>query len=133
MNLNMNNHLNHPYENQFNNNEQFNSNFIDGRVNNYRSRSPSPSPSYHNDHHQSQSPYQPSRTPFTIKMRGLPFSCTEADIKQFFAPNEPLNIIFLTGRDFRRTGEAEVDFMSHNDACESMKCDKKFIGNYFCF
>ena len=143
MNLNTNNHRNHSFErnnfNNNNNNEQFSNNHNVRRAKGYRSRSPSPFQSYQNDLNQFQSSYQPppthnfrsSRTPYTIKMRGLPFACTENDIKQFFAPNEPLNIIFSTGKDLRRNGEAEIDFISHNDACEAMKCDKKFIGNRY--
>ena len=62
-------------------------------------------------------------------MRGLPFNCTESDIMNFFAPLEPYNIVFLVSeKDNRRTGECECNFISHNDACEAMKNDNKFMG-----
>ncbi len=50
---------------------------------------------------------------------------------QFFEPLNPINIEFLKSRDRRPSGECQVYFGSHSEACEAMKYDKKFIGNRY--
>lgn len=37
----------------------------------------------------------------------------------------------MYGYDGRLNGEAEVDFQTHDDACEAMKYDKKYIGSRY--
>lgn len=68
---------------------------------------------------------------YGIKMRGLPYSSTQEDVRKFFEPLIPINIILLSGTNGRPSGECEVYFMSHNQACEAMKYDKKFIGTRY--
>lgn len=64
-------------------------------------------------------------------MRGLPFSCREDDIFDFFTPLKPSRVEFLRGRDTRPSGECEVDFESQEELDEAMTYDKKFIGNRY--
>ena len=40
---------------------------------------------------------------------------------QFFAPLQPVRVEFEYGGDGRRTGEANVDFATHQEAMEAMK------------
>lgn len=66
-----------------------------------------------------------------VKMRGLPFQATESDISEFFAPVKPTNINILKGRDYRPTGEGEVDFATHGEALRAMEKDKKYMGKRY--
>ena len=82
-----------------------------------------------------QIPPHPNPSPFgrlyRVKMRGLPYNTSEASVVSFFSPIRPLKVNFLLERDGRPSGECECDFGSHDDACEAMKCDKKFIGSRY--
>jgi heterogeneous nuclear ribonucleoprotein F/H len=40
---------------------------------------------------------------------------------QFFSPLLPVRVEFEYGSDGRRTGEANVDFATHQDAMDAMK------------
>nr|CAD7404546.1 unnamed protein product [Timema poppensis] len=65
---------------------------------------------------------------FCVHMRGLPFRATEQDIAdcatQFFRPLVPLNINLLMDNTGRRSGEADVEFSSHEDATKAMEKNK---------
>lgn len=68
-----------------------------------------------------------------VRLRGLPFSCTEADIVQFFSGLEiaenGVNIV----RDYkgRNSGEAFVQFSSQKAADEALQRDREVIGNRY--
>lgn len=68
-------------------------------------------------------PPAPSGGHHTVHMRGLPFRATEKDIADFFRPVVPIHvdIHFENGRP---SGEADVDFGSHNDAVQAMSKDR---------
>ena len=72
-------------------------------------------------------------TGFVLKMRGLPFKCTENDINEFFKPLRPVNIFFTTDsrNRGRPSGECECEFDSEETLLEAMKYDKKFIGTRY--
>uniref|UniRef100_A0A8C4NK57 RRM domain-containing protein n=1 Tax=Eptatretus burgeri TaxID=7764 RepID=A0A8C4NK57_EPTBU len=59
-----------------------------------------------------------------VHMRGLPFRATELDINNFFAPLTPLRVQIEYDPSGRPTGEADVEFSSHDDAVASMTKDK---------
>ena len=60
-------------------------------------------------------------------MRGLPFKATEGDIIKFFSPILPKMVeIHLEGA--RKSGEATVEFNSHEDALQAMEKDKEYMG-----
>lgn len=71
------------------------------------------------------------RTGFGVRLRGLPYSVNEAQIRDFFKPLIPVNVILTKGRDGRSSGECEVDFKNQNLASEALKYDKKYIGNRY--
>ena len=112
--------------------QSFTSDDIDDNLNDYK---------YYNYSSAQQKPPQiPPPNPFSpaqringyrVKMRGLPYNTNESNIYSFFSPIRPVKINFLFERDGRPSGECECDFGSHNEACEAMKYDKKFIGNRY--
>ncbi|KAG7489096.1 G-rich sequence factor 1 [Solea senegalensis] len=68
-----------------------------------------------------------------VRLRGLPFNCTEADIVQFFTgldiKENGINVI--TDRRGRKTGEAFVQFNSQEAADEALQRDREVIGNRY--
>ncbi|CAH2040104.1 unnamed protein product, partial [Iphiclides podalirius] len=61
---------------------------------------------------------------FCVHMRGLPFKATPQDIAYFFKPVRPVNISILYENSGRPSGEADVEFDSHEDAVRAMRRDK---------
>jgi heterogeneous nuclear ribonucleoprotein F/H len=65
-------------------------------------------------------------------MRGLPFSASDADVKQWFMPLNPVAIRMefeTSGSGQRRSrGEADVDFATDADAKAAMTKDKQTMG-----
>lgn len=57
-------------------------------------------------------------------MRGLPYRATENDIYNFFSPLNPVRVHIEIGPDGRVTGEADVEFATHEDAVAAMSKDK---------
>ncbi|CAF0849421.1 unnamed protein product [Brachionus calyciflorus] len=72
-----------------------------------------------------------NRTGLGVRLRGLPYSVTENQIRDFFKPLVPVSVILTKGRDGRPSGECECDFDSQNTLNEAMKYDKKYIGNRY--
>uniref|UniRef100_A0A4W3IFD6 Heterogeneous nuclear ribonucleoprotein H3-like n=1 Tax=Callorhinchus milii TaxID=7868 RepID=A0A4W3IFD6_CALMI len=70
------------------------------------------------------SPVFQNGTGHCVHMRGLPFRASEADIANFFSPLIPVKINFEYGSDGRLTGEADVEFATHEDAVAAMSKDK---------
>ncbi|KAK3090545.1 hypothetical protein FSP39_012589 [Pinctada imbricata] len=68
-----------------------------------------------------------SKTGHSVHMRGLPFQALDSDIIEFFSPLgvTPVRVEFETGPNGRPTGEANVDFKTHQDAVEAMQNHKK--------
>ncbi|XP_022207494.2 heterogeneous nuclear ribonucleoprotein H isoform X2 [Nilaparvata lugens] len=59
-----------------------------------------------------------------IHMRGLPFRASQSDIADFFRPINPVNIRLLCDDNGRPSGEADVEFLSRDDAVRAMSKDK---------
>ena len=57
-------------------------------------------------------------------MRGLPYRATENGIYNFFSPLNPVRVHIEIGPDGRVTGEADVEFATHEDAVAAMSKDK---------
>ncbi|KAH8874617.1 Heterogeneous nuclear ribonucleoprotein F [Schistosoma japonicum] len=72
-----------------------------------------------------------SSTGHSVRMRGLPYSATKEDIDRFLAPLQPVNIRMRFNAASRPTGEAIVDFASHDEAKEAMKKDREKIGSRY--
>uniref|UniRef100_A0A1B6D4H1 RRM domain-containing protein n=1 Tax=Clastoptera arizonana TaxID=38151 RepID=A0A1B6D4H1_9HEMI len=63
----------------------------------------------------------------SIHMRGLPFRATQNDIAEFFRPVNPINIRLLYDDNSRPSGEADVEFETHDDALRAMSKDKSHM------
>uniref|UniRef100_A0A0B7ASE3 RRM domain-containing protein n=1 Tax=Arion vulgaris TaxID=1028688 RepID=A0A0B7ASE3_9EUPU len=68
--------------------------------------------------------YYISKTGYSVHMRGLPFQAAEQDVFDFFSPIQPVRCEFEFGDNGRPTGEANVDFATHQEAIEAMKKHK---------
>lgn len=62
-----------------------------------------------------------------VHMRGLPYRAIEDDIAMFFSPLEPVDIRIVYDKTDRPSGEAIVEFGSHEEAVEAMSKDKEHI------
>ena len=71
---------------------------------------------------------QPKSKQHAIRMRGLPFSAKEKDITDFFAPLVPTRVSIDFDHYGRRSGEAEVQFNSHEDAAAAMQKNNAHMG-----
>jgi len=67
----------------------------------------------------------------TVHMRGLPFKCTESDIIDFFRPLNPFHVHMLFDDQGRPSGQANVDFSSHEEAVKGMSKDRSNIGHRY--
>jgi len=94
------------------------------RGNNYRRRSRTRS--------RSRSPAR-RRDDYLVKMRGMPFTVTQDDIRKFFPSScQPVRIEIVQDRRMHRpNGDAYVYFNSFDDATEAMKCDRKYMGTRY--
>ncbi|GLV43924.1 glorund [Carabus blaptoides fortunei] len=59
-----------------------------------------------------------------VHMRGLPFKATQQDVAYFFKPAIPIGIHMLLDNSGRASGEADVEFGTHEDAVKAMTKDK---------
>ncbi|XP_057688332.1 G-rich sequence factor 1 [Corythoichthys intestinalis] len=68
-----------------------------------------------------------------VRIRGLPFTCTENDIVRFFSGLEIVEkgITMVLNSRGRRTGEAFVWFSSQEAADEALRRDRDLIGNRY--
>lgn len=68
-----------------------------------------------------------------VRIRGLPYSCTKADIEQFFSGLEIVDngITFIDTLEGRNTGQAFVQFSSEKAADEALQRDRETIGHRY--
>ncbi|ELT99751.1 hypothetical protein CAPTEDRAFT_226859 [Capitella teleta] len=66
-----------------------------------------------------------STTGHSVHMRGLPFQAAEDDIVEFFKPLAPVNIAIHYMPDGKASGQADVDFATHQEASEAMSRDRE--------
>lgn len=57
-------------------------------------------------------------------MRGLPYRANEYDIYEFFRPLQPISVKILYDDLGRVSGEADVEFVTHEDAAKAMNRNK---------
>lgn len=69
-----------------------------------------------------------SKTKHVIRMRGLPYSAKEKDITEFFAPVVPMRVNIDFDHYGRPSGEAEVQFASHEEAMSGMQKNNGYMG-----
>ncbi|XP_014233919.1 heterogeneous nuclear ribonucleoprotein F-like isoform X1 [Trichogramma pretiosum] len=67
----------------------------------------------------------------SVHMRGLPFKASEQDIADFFRPLIPVNIRMILENGGRASGEADVDFATHEEAVRAMTKDKSHMSHRY--
>ncbi|XP_077998964.1 heterogeneous nuclear ribonucleoprotein H2-like isoform X2 [Glandiceps talaboti] len=70
-------------------------------------------------------------TGHVVHMRGLPFRASEQDIRQFFQPIVPFKVHIQYEQNGRVSGEADVEFATHDDAVAAMSKDKANMGHRY--
>lgn len=73
--------------------------------------------------------YQPSAFP-VVRLRGLPFNCTDVDITKFFGGLDIVDV-FLANKDGRFSGEAFVVFAGHMQAELALQKDRQNMGRRY--
>eukprot|EP00051_Salpingoeca_urceolata_P001961 m.45608 g.45608 ORF g.45608 m.45608 type:complete len:1034 (+) comp11795_c0_seq3:145-3246(+) len=68
---------------------------------------------------------------FTVRLRGLPFTAKEPEIRDFFHPLELVDIRMVFDREKRPAGRAFVDFASEKDLKRALKHDKDHMGSRY--
>ena len=66
-----------------------------------------------------------------VRVRGLPFSCTEAELIEFFGNSSIKTVHFTKNREGRPSGDAYIEMTSLRDVKEAMKLDKAHMGNRY--
>ena len=66
-----------------------------------------------------------------IRVRGLPFSCNESDVTEFFGKCNIQAIHFTKNREGRPSGDAYIEMASLRDVKEGLKNDKKYMGSRY--
>ncbi|CAM6037574.1 unnamed protein product [Sphagnum compactum] len=68
-----------------------------------------------------------------VRMRGMPYSCTSADITAFFKGMQivPDGIFLCTHADGRPTGEAFVEFVNEETAARAMQLHREPMGSRY--
>jgi len=94
---------------------------------NYRRRSRSRSPV------RRSSPTSSRNGEYLIKMRGMPYTVVEDDIREFFPSTcKPVRIEILQNRRTNRpNGDGHIYFNTMDEVNEAMKCDRKYMGNRY--
>lgn len=72
-----------------------------------------------------------TRTPYTLKMRGVPFKSKPQAVHDFFHPLKLSDIRMVTDKDGKPTGVAYVDFHTEKDMLEGFKRDRDCIGRRY--
>ncbi|GFR41617.1 hypothetical protein Agub_g2342 [Astrephomene gubernaculifera] len=66
-----------------------------------------------------------------LKLKGLPYSATEEDIRQFFAPYELKGVSFVYEPDGRPSGLAFAEFVSKEEALKALSKNGEYIGQRY--
>nr|XP_046207490.1 G-rich sequence factor 1 [Oncorhynchus gorbuscha] len=68
-----------------------------------------------------------------VRIRGLPYSCTETDVVLFFSGLDVTEdgVTLVTDHRGRNSGEAYVQFLSQEHADEALTRDREVIGNRY--
>ncbi|XP_021554226.1 probable RNA-binding protein 19 isoform X3 [Neomonachus schauinslandi] len=67
-------------------------------------------------------------TPYTVKLRGAPFSVTEKNVMEFLAPLRPVAIRIVRNAHGNKTGYIFVDFSSEEEVKQALKCNREYMG-----
>ncbi|XP_048467352.1 probable RNA-binding protein 19 isoform X1 [Rhincodon typus] len=70
-------------------------------------------------------------TPFTLKLRGAPFSVKEKQIREFFVPTKPVAVRIVKNANGNTTGYVFVDFESEGDLEKALQRNKDYMGGRY--
>uniref|UniRef100_A0A1I7UL71 RRM domain-containing protein n=1 Tax=Caenorhabditis tropicalis TaxID=1561998 RepID=A0A1I7UL71_9PELO len=74
----------------------------------------------------------PQNQHFVLRMRGVPFRATEADVYEFFHPIRPNQIELIRDNQFQRpSGDARVIFYNRKDYDDALMKDKQYMGERY--
>jgi len=70
---------------------------------------------------------------YLIKMRGMPYTVVENDIREFYPSScQPVRIEILRNRRTNQpNGDGHVYFNTMDEINEAMKCDRKYMGSRY--
>ncbi|ETO07779.1 hypothetical protein RFI_29611 [Reticulomyxa filosa] len=66
-----------------------------------------------------------------VRLTGIPFTCTETEIRAFFNAQRILKIKILTDKYGKNSGHALVEFASEGDMNQALLKDKHYIGRRY--
>ncbi|KAI1724877.1 RNA recognition motif domain-containing protein [Ditylenchus destructor] len=66
-----------------------------------------------------------------VRLRGLPYSASEKDVRDFFEGLKPLDIMFINSNDGRPAGECYVEFESKEDVAKAMEKHQQNMGKRY--
>uniref|UniRef100_A0A3Q3MSB1 G-rich RNA sequence binding factor 1 n=1 Tax=Labrus bergylta TaxID=56723 RepID=A0A3Q3MSB1_9LABR len=77
--------------------------------------------------------WSPTSEDGVVRLRGLPFSCNEADVVQFFSGLDIVQngITLVKNTKGKNSGEAYVQFSSQEAANKALQRDREVIGNRY--
>ncbi|XP_061585092.1 probable RNA-binding protein 19 [Cololabis saira] len=70
-------------------------------------------------------------TGFTVKLRGVPFSVKEQQIREFMTPLKPVAVRIGKNESGNRTGYVYVDLRSEEEVGKALKKNKDYIGGRY--
>lgn len=79
----------------------------------------------------SQIAQRPPETSAILKLKGLPYSATEDDIRGFFSPYELKTVSFVYEPDGRPSGLAFAEFVSKDEALKALSKNGEYIGQRY--
>ena len=66
-----------------------------------------------------------------LRVRGLPFSCTESELTEFFSKCSIQAVHFTKNREGRPSGDAYIEMNNLRDVKEGLKYDKAMMGQRY--
>ncbi|MCI4375294.1 hypothetical protein PGIGA_G00107740 [Pangasianodon gigas] len=78
----------------------------------------------------SQNKFEPA-TEFTVKLRGVPFTVKEQQVREFMLPLKPVAIRIAKNKEGRNSGNVYVDLNSEAEVERALKLDKDYMGGRY--
>ncbi|XP_053492038.1 probable RNA-binding protein 19 [Ictalurus furcatus] len=77
-----------------------------------------------------QNKFEPA-TEFTVKLRGVPFTVKEQQVREFMLPLKPVAIRIAKNKEGRNSGNVYVDLHSEAEVERALKLDKDYMGGRY--